>query len=234
MHSSISDEHCPGKDNGRFTFVKAGSLIVNGYAADVEAGTHKKEQPINTNFFHGDFGKKIKPGDDHPWGIFGNDNHDKWYQDKSGQDLTDGAKLDGDHPTHHAEHPGVGWLEEAKIDFELSEAGPLQAVNVGFLYKKDWQVRKPKKLQIQCSSDGTTFGNAAVFTGDDFDVPDTLYKSEDGGRKLMSFQVGDICGDDTTHFRLTVTPKGMNHGKNANDKKAVIDEVNAFAPYKLD
>jgi hypothetical protein len=223
-----------GGDNGRFTFVKEGSLIVKGYAADVEAGTHKKEQPINTNIFHGDFGKKIKPGDDHPWGIFGNDHHDKWYKDKSGQDLTDGAKLDGDHPTHHAEHPGVGWLEEAKIDFELSEAGPVQTVNVGFLYKKEWQVKKPKKLQIQCSSDGTTFGNAAVFTGDDFDVPDTLYKSDEGGRKLMSFQVGDICGDDTTHFRLTVTPKGMNHGKNANDKKAVIDEVNAFAPYKLD
>ena len=74
----------------------------------------------------------------------------------------------------------------------------------------------------------------AVFTGDDFDVPDTLYKSDEGGRKLMSFQVADICGDDTTHFRLTVTPKGMNHGKNENDKKAVLDEVLAFAPYKLD
>jgi hypothetical protein len=213
------------KDKARFTFIKAGSLIVNGYAADVEAGAHKKDQPHD--FKHGE----IAPSHDKATEMKAN----KWYKDTTGEMLTDGEKLDGDHPTTHTEHPGVGWLEETNIDFELSEAGPIQTVNVGFLFKRDWQVKKPKKLQIQCSSDGTTFGNAAVFEKDDLDVPETDYKSEDGGRKVMSFQVADICGDDTTHFRLTVTPKGMNSGKNDDkDKKAVLDEVMAFAPYKFE
>jgi hypothetical protein len=221
---SPTNRHCE-QDKARFTFIKAGSLIVNGYAADVEAGAHKKDQPHD--FKHGE----IAPSHDKATEMKPN----KWYKDTTGEMLTDGEKLDGDHPTTHTEHPGVGWLEETNIDFELSEAGPIQTVNVGFLFKRDWQVKKPKKLQIQCSSDGTTFGNAAVFEKDDLDVPETDYKSEDGGRKVMSFQVADICGDDTTHFRLTVTPKGMNSGKNDDkDKKAVLDEVMAFAPYKFE
>jgi hypothetical protein len=223
-----------GGDGARFAFVKEGSLVVSGYAADVPAGAAKKKQPgmpFNPK-------KYLKPGDTHPFqpkGLKGFDQaQNRWYKDKSGDMLTDGDKLDGDHPTSHNSHPGVGWLDDVKIDFSLHDKTAVQTVNVGFLFKRDWQVKKPKMLKIQCSSDGTTYGNAAVFAGSDFDVPEVYYKSDEGGRKVMSFQVGDICGDDTTHFRLTVTPKGMNSGKNNDkDKKAVLDEVMAFAPFKF-
>merc|ERR1719487_905271 len=200
-----------GSESARFTFVKEGSLIVEAYAADVPAaGLGKVKQFI--------------------WGTGGG-----WYKDKSGKMLTDEEHLDGDHPTTPHGHPGVGWLEEAKIDFKLHSTGPIQTVNVGWLYKRDWQIKKPQKLQIQCSADGESFGSAAVFKGSDFDMPDTEYKSDEGGRKVMSFQVGNICPDDTTTFRLIVTPKGENVGKNNNkDKKAVLDEVMAFAPFKVD
>jgi hypothetical protein len=217
MDIKTSATKCGG-DGARFAFVKEGSLVVEAYVPDIPSGAGKKKQPSVP------FIGKLKAGD-----------HHDWYNDKTGEMLTDGDKLTGDHPLNHNSHPGVGWLEEAKIDFTLHDAGAVQTVNVGFLFKKDWQVKKPKRLQIACSADGTTFGSPATFQGDDFDVPDTYYKSDGGGRKVMSFQVGDICGDDTTHFRLTVTPKGMNSGKDKDkDKKAVIDEVMAFAPFSFE
>jgi hypothetical protein len=115
------------------------------------------------------------------------------------------------------------------IDFKLLEASPIQAVNVGFTYKKNWQVKKPKKIMVQCSSDGSTFGNSAEIGGSDLEVkPRADYDDKKGGRYVMSLQVLDICPDDTTMFRLTVTPQAGDK-----EKKAVIDEVTAFRPYPL-
>jgi hypothetical protein len=196
-------------DAARFAFVTEGALIIDSYVADKEAGARKKKQFKL-------FGHTLPGGG--------------WYKDKTGEMLKDKARLDGDFATTKAGQTGVGWLDEVAIDFTLAESGPIQTVNVGFQFMKEWQVKKPKKMQVQCSSDGETFGNPRVFSGSDLKVrPDARYKDEDGGRKVMSFQVADICGDDTALFRVTVTPQA-----GSKDKKAVIDEVQAFAPFKFD
>jgi hypothetical protein len=154
---------------------------------------------------------------------------DGWFEDKTGNMLTDGEKQDGDFAVTKEEQEGVGWLSDVHIDFKLLEASPIQAVNVGFTYKKNWQVKKPKKIMVQCSSDGSTFGNSAEIGGSDLEVkPRADYDDKKGGRYVMSLQVLDICPDDTTMFRLTVTPQAGDK-----EKKAVIDEVTAFRPYPL-
>merc|ERR1719487_757115 len=169
-----------GSDATRFTFVTEGPLIIDEYAASIEPGTGKKSQFIGL-----------------PFPVW-----DVWYKDHSGQMLTDGEHLKGDFPRTKGSQTGVGWVKEVNIDFKLAEAGPIQAINVGFQFLKDWQIKKPKRMQVLCSADGATFGNAAVFTASDMDVaPESYYKDEDGGRKVMSFQVADICPDDTTMFR---------------------------------
>jgi len=158
-----------------------------------------------------------------------------WYKDMTGEMLTDGERLKGDFPTKKEDQKGVGWLSEVAIDFHLDTPGPIQTVAVGFNFHKGlikWHVKKPKKVQVQCSSDGTAFGNAKSIQGSDIDVkPAKYYNDKDGGRAVLSFQVADICGDDTTDFRVTVTPQAVSTEKKSG--KAVVDEVRAFAPFSL-
>jgi len=158
-----------------------------------------------------------------------------WYKDMTGKMLTDGKRLKGDYPTKKEDVKGVGWLSEVNLDFTLETPGPIQTLAVGFNFHKgeeEWKVKKPKKVQVQCSSDGTEFGNAKSIQGSDIDVkPAKYYEDKSGGRAVLSFQVADICGDDTTVFRVTVTPQAVSTGKKTG--KAVIDEVRAFAPYSF-
>lgn len=156
-----------------------------------------------------------------------------WYEDKSGKMLTNQDRMDGDFPSTVAGMKGVGSLEEFAVDFHLATPGPIQAVKVGLMYNTDWHVRRPEKMEVQCSSDGgSTFGGTAVFdSNDDFDIkPSNYYKDDKGSRKDMTFMVADICGEDTDSFRVTVTPKGKQGSK---DKKSIIDEVTAFAPFSF-
>jgi len=154
---------------------------------------------------------------------------DGWFDDHTGEMLTDGEKMEGDFPATKEGQKGVGWLSSVAIDFKLKEPSAIQAVNVGFTYKKKWQVKKPKKIQVQCSSDGSTFGNSAEIGGPDIEVkPRSDYEDKKGGRWVMSLQVRDICDADTTTFRVIVTPQAGDK-----EKKAVIDEITAFSPYTL-
>merc|ERR1719443_841982 len=142
--------------------------------------------------------------------------------------LTDGKRMNGAFPVTLPGAKGVGWLSEVSLDFHLASPGPLATVTVGFNFKKKWQITRPEKLSVQCSTDGgTTFGNADTLEGNEIQVlPSSYYTELDGGRRTVAFMVADICGEDTDAFRVTVTPKA-----GEKDKRAVIDEIQAFAPF---
>jgi hypothetical protein len=249
-----SDSNC-GKHGTRFAFVREGTLEISQYTpkqADCEGDCYLcycNAYPDLQKAFCGgaectNEGSSLKCKNH--WEVHGrnegrtpnpetctNIGHKGWYEDKSGGMLTDGQRLDGDFPSTVAGMKGVGGLEEFTMDFQLATPGPIQAVNVGFNFMKDWQVKRPEKIQVQCSSDGgSTFGNAAAYQGnDEIKVkPNAYYTNKDGGRKVMTFMVLDICGEGTDTFRVTVTPKGKQGSK---EKKAIIDEVTAFGPFSL-
>jgi hypothetical protein len=246
-----SESNCK-KDGVRFTMVKEGTIEISDYAhvkVECEGDCYLcycNAYPDLQNAFCGggectDEGSKLKCK--HHWEVHGKMEgrspnpetcttigYKGYYEDKSGGMLTDGHKLNGDFPSTPAGMKGVGGLEEFTVDFKLATPGPIQTVNVGFNFMKEWQVKKPKKVQVQCSSDGgSTFGNTVAYTGAEIEVkPTGFYKGDNGGRKVMTFTVLDICGEDTDSFRVTVTPQA-----GPKTKKAIIDEVTAFAPFTL-
>jgi hypothetical protein len=247
LHIADSQSNC-GKNGARFALVKEGTMEISQYThAKVCEGDcylcYCNKYPDLQNAFCGggectaDHSNACKSH----W-----ENHGKgegrypnpetctnvgfkgWYEDKTGGMLHDGHRLDGDFPSTVAGMKGVGSLEEFTVDFTLASPGPIQAVTVGFNFMKKWQVKKPKQLMVQCSSDGgATFGNSAIFKGSDIEVkPNAFYTDKDGGRYVLTFMVLDICGEDTDSFRLTVKPQA-----GSSEKKALIDEVSAFAPF---
>jgi hypothetical protein len=249
-----STDNACGADGARFAMVKEGTLEISQYApvkADCEGDCYLcycNKYPDLQNAFCG--GKTcIEPMRDackNHWETYGKNEgrypnpetcstlgYKGWYEDKSGKMLTDQDRVDGDFPTSVAGMKGVGGLEVFALDFHLASPGPIQAVKVGFNYNTDWHIRRPEKAEVKCSSDGgATFGNAAVFQGDDdFKIkPASYYKDKQGSRKDVTFMVADVCGDDTDSFRVTITPKGMQGSK---DKKSIIDEVTAYGPFSL-
>jgi len=210
-------------DSSRFAFVKEGGVPISKYMASIAPDApnphgHKIHFPPIELF----------PGLSIPG--FLPEARPPYFEDKSGKMLVDGELMKGDFPNSEHNQKGVGWLNEVSLDFTLAEPGPLQAINVGFTFKKDWQVKKPKTVEVQCSSDGTSWGNAARYHGSEIEViPTDYYKRDKGGRKTLSFQVGDICGDDTTAYRVTVKPQAGDK-----EKKAVLDEIMAFAPFSFE
>jgi hypothetical protein len=188
-----------GGDGSRFTFVKEGTLEISEYHSDPEANG------FNTT------GKMKNKG-----------------TDKTGTMITDGEQLSGDFATSPAGMKGVSWHSPFNLDVHLVPVGAVQAITVGFNFKKKWDVRRPNKVSVQCSSDeGATFGNAATIEGEDTKPETTLYNDVNGGRKTLTFMVADICGADTNSFRVTVKPKGEDQAQ------AMLDEIQAFAPFTL-